>query len=237
MKRTENTPATSTAAEFAELWAGWKITPEQIERIRAQDWGACAEFYEANLERLRKLAHGYARAKREQGFGDKWNADDLLQDLYIDLPLLDWDTEQAFKSSMNKHSFFFSGHGGFSYLLQHCPNKIGHKDYREEPLLIVDQRAGEDEDGESLLDLVAAARSVPEEMDEERERERLARMEADLSELLREILTPKQCEAWSAGRNPQTVADRLKANAATVCAFLAAHGTAPERLRGKVESE
>lgn len=88
-----------------------------------------------------------------------------------------------------------------------------------------------------MLDYFAAAPSVPEETEADRERERLAQIEADLPELLRRILTPKQFEAWSAGRNPRTVADRLKDNAATVCAFLAAHGTDPERLRGQVETK
>lgn len=237
MKRTETTIATPTAAEFAELWAGWEITPEQAERIKAQDWDACAKFYEDNFRHLERLAYHYVQHK-EYLIWNKWNADEILQCAYLDLPYMDYRSAKAFVTLFCNGTCYFSAYGGLAYLKENNPKKFSCKEYREDPLFIMDEYTGDGgTDACPIIDLNAWAQSVPEEVEADRERDRLVRIEADLPGLLREILTPKQYEAWSKGNNTQAIADRLKANAATVCAFLAAHGTDPARLCGQIETK
>ena len=87
--------------EYLPEWKPWKVTAEELEKLRAKDRSTLEAFYFENYEYLVGIAKQYAWKKRCEGFGDIYSAEELVQDLYIGLPFLSFE-----KSAFLKHTVF-----------------------------------------------------------------------------------------------------------------------------------
>ena len=85
-----NTPATG--------WH-WNITPEQIERIKANDRETIDKVYAENMKKFRAIGCGFCRRAR---CFDCY--EDFLQQIYVDLRIYDYTDTKKFYYSL-KRSF------------------------------------------------------------------------------------------------------------------------------------
>ena len=78
------------SADFAERFSGWKITERQITEIKAGSANAIAAFISDNENRLRGLAGAFLRKRRGVSRYAGYEIADLLNQLFVDLPLIDF---------------------------------------------------------------------------------------------------------------------------------------------------
>lgn len=78
----------------------WKITPVQIDRIRANDRETINRVYMDNLPVFRRMAGKYCRHIRQPEFFE-----DCIQQIYVDLPNYNFDNSMRLYWSI-RHSFF-----------------------------------------------------------------------------------------------------------------------------------
>lgn len=83
-----NTPATG--------WH-WKITPEQIEKVKENDRETVNEVYADNLKKIRAIGYGFCRRARCFSCYE-----DFLQQVYIDLPKCDYTNVKKFYYSLKR---------------------------------------------------------------------------------------------------------------------------------------
>ncbi len=77
----------------------WKITPEQIEKIKANDRDTINQVYFDNLKQFKKMAYKYCGENKLYSFFR-----DCVQQVYLDLPLYRFDS--CFELSFSiKNSF------------------------------------------------------------------------------------------------------------------------------------
>ena len=75
----------------------WAITPEDVERIKANDRETINRVYFDNLRKFERIAHKYIAVKRAVGLDiDRTLAEDIRQQIYIDLPLYDYTNTLTF---------------------------------------------------------------------------------------------------------------------------------------------
>lgn len=74
------------SADFAERFNGWKITERQITEIKASNAQAIAAFISDNENRLRHMATAYLWKRRGMQRYAGLETDDLLNQLFVDLP-------------------------------------------------------------------------------------------------------------------------------------------------------
>lgn len=77
----------------------WKITPEQIEKIKERDRDTINKVYFDNLEQFKKMARGYCNRNGLYGFYE-----DCLNQIYVDLSDYDFTTSCELAFSI-KNSF------------------------------------------------------------------------------------------------------------------------------------
>lgn len=142
---------------------GWKITEEQITSIKNKEIEAINNFYFDNEERLRKCAMRYASERNFYKKGVYCDIEDLMQQLYVDIPYLDYSTGRDLSFSIFRYSFYFCDKGGYAYLKE-TNSKYLFYDYSsgyDSTYLIVDAPANNGEESEIyLLDYIASSPSV-----------------------------------------------------------------------------
>jgi hypothetical protein len=139
------------------IYREWSYTPEQAVLIKAGDMDARNCFYEDNLEKISGLAYGYAARMRHLRVPRAYEPDDLIQQVWLDLPLFDY---RAFRNLTVdvRRSFFWSYWGGWPYLVE-TGFKLRDSRYRGATLLLVDEpiKGG---DGKTLLDFLRSDQSA-----------------------------------------------------------------------------
>lgn len=89
---------------------GWRVTPEQIEKIKRQDSEAVCRFIAENLEYLSHMAKHYCSYKHSIGRSE-YSAEDCISGLYIDLPYFDFSSRTKIYFNL-RLSFDYSPYGG-----------------------------------------------------------------------------------------------------------------------------
>jgi hypothetical protein len=91
---------------------GWQFTDELIIRLKKWDTAAIAEFYNANYKILFGMAKKFAW-KQEYFCGNHfYEVDDLIQQVYIDLPYYDFSSRCNLYYCIVKGSFLRVNEGG-----------------------------------------------------------------------------------------------------------------------------
>lgn len=144
----------------------WKITPEQVEAIKANDREAINVAYFDNYQKFAKIGYNFCR--RVHDYNDR---EDFLQQVYVDMPKFDY---------ANTRTFYFS--------LSRCFFTLRHGLSRNVSL---DAELSDDDDGFTLGSMLADENSLEESV----ERAEIAREIApEMFNLLREMLREKNKE-------------------------------------------
>ena len=169
-------------------WGYWQITDEQAAAIVKGDRNARDKFYMDNLKLIRGMAVNFC-AKRNSWCKYRYiaelSADDLVQQVYLDIPYLSFDNGRRLSYYMVARSFRYAYYGGFSYLREQGQN------FRPPTLLfLLDHLTKNDEDdGKPMLDFLASSPSAAEEYDA------LRRIDytPEIKTMLARFLSPKEC--------------------------------------------
>lgn len=136
----------------------WQITPEQADKIAAGDIVEMTAFYNLHIERLRGMAYKYARTHNQNTEFYRYDSEEMLSQLYLDLPYLNWQNSLTLSMSIKQTSFAWSAYGGYAQrVAQGLPHSHKFAPWEWIPDVIPGDchAIGEDE-GETILGLVAA---------------------------------------------------------------------------------
>ena len=217
---------------MSDVWRGWKITEEERVKMAAGDREALDRFYFENYDHLFSLAKNYAHYKSCEGFGDLYRSEELMQDLYLALPRLDFSAIELFRISL-KHQFY---RGAFSEAWTNYPIPKERREAIFNTKYWIDAPRHDNNPGEDerIVDKFASYPDAYRELIRAREDARQERLEEDLEVFLKELLTEKQFEIWSKGWIIPAIEIKLRRNADRVLEFLRAHGTPRSRLEHDV---
>lgn len=217
---------------MSDIWQGWHLTEEQRLKMAAGDREALDRFYFDNYDHLFALAKSYALRKYREGFGDLYRSEELMQDLYIQMPRLDFTSVEFFRASL-KYQFY---RGAYSEAWTNYPIT----EYRREAIfntkywIDAPRHDNKPDEDERIVDKFASYPDAYGELVRAREDARQERLEEDLQVFLKELLTEKQFEIWSKGWIIPAIEIKLRRNADCVIEFLRAHGTPRSRLEHDV---
>ena len=125
------------------------FTPEQARRIKAGDMTAAWEFIEDNRGFLTRWAKKFIRINLAYMPDGYYEADELLDQVYIDLPLYRLDNHNGLRKGIF-NSFYGISCGGCS----HYYKQRKHYESSLDAPLSVSGRSGDSEDGGTLKDLL-----------------------------------------------------------------------------------
>lgn len=192
-------------------WRGWIITAEQIEAIKAHDREAINKFYFDNEKRFSKSAMNYSVEKSFIERGAFYDYRDYLQQLYLDLPYLDYSSAKNFRYSIFNKSFYNANKGGLAYLVE-TKSKYLSYDYGQtynNTYLIVDAPAinkSNEDSNKYLIDYLASSPSAEEVVFSEED------SLEELKDLLLTFLTPKEYQYYLyyyRGLTPSVILERF----------------------------
>lgn len=216
-----------------DIWDGWKITEEQRLKMVEGDREALDRFYFENYNHLFALAVKYAKKKRDQGCGDLYLAEDLIQDLYIVIPRLNFTTPMDFVVSMYRQFYRFPIEEPWSKTSDDLKIKsfLNLCFWVDEPM-----HENNPEKDMRRIDAFFCSPSPAQELARAREDLRQEKIAADLEPILRRIFTPRQYQYWLEGRIENDHRAKLRAHSAELLQFLREHGTPECKLQGTVET-
>lgn len=152
----------------------WQFTQEQAEAIKNGDISARNKFYTDNYQQIRRLAQSYC--KKETHIRCRDLVEDMVNQVYLDLPYLRYDDKAYFNYTLYK-SFYYVAFGGLSYLIE---NNMTGADRKSKDIIIhsLDAPMTEDENGLTLLDCLSY---------DEKPLEDMIRSDVDYIELLKPV--------------------------------------------------
>lgn len=119
----------------------WHVTREQADRIVAGDREAVNRFMTDNATFLLRMAFRYAKIKNRmlEAGGDppRYFPDEMISQLYVDLPLMDWKTLKGLYYSIRLRSFAWCPFGGYAQrraaglAVRRGPREYGYLDFVE----------------------------------------------------------------------------------------------------------
>lgn len=212
--------------EYLPEWKPWKVTAEELEKLRAKDRTALEAFYFENLPAIERLAKRYYYHLSK--LRHLYSIDDMMQSIFLYLTKLDFSTPSyLFVKLRDLLSFSCFG---TNY------DKAIRKEYRElffatETVLDTPLKS---DFTRNFGECIPSDSNPYAEMLKERERRRQERLEADLEPILRCIFTPKQFERWSNGLNIDNLRVVIRRHADELLQFLREHGTPEYKLQGHI---
>lgn len=214
------------------VWRGWSLTEEQRLKMVEGDREALDRFYFENYDHLYALAKNYAHRKACEGFGDLYRSEELMQDLYIALPRLDYTSIEFFRVSL-KNQFY---RGAFSEAWTNYPITKERREglFKTKFWIDAPRYDNNPDKDQRIIDKFSSYADPYRELIKAREDARQERLEEDLKVFLKELLTEKQFELWSKGWIIPAIEIKLRRNADRVLEFLRAHGTPRSRLEHEV---
>ena len=217
---------------MSDVWRGWTITEDQRVKMAAGDREALDRFYFDNYSHLFALAKNYAHRKACEGFGDLYRSEELMQDLYVQIPRLDFTNVELFRGSL-KWQFY---RGAYSEAWTNNPITQERREaiFNTKYWIDAPRHDNKPDGDERIIDKFASYPDAYRELIKAREDARQDRLEEDLEVFLKELLTEKQLEIWSKGWIIPAIEIKLRRNAQRVVAFLRAHGTPRSRLEHDV---
>ena len=102
----------------------WIYTPEQAKKIINGDISARNKFFFDNYDRLRVMAKSFV-ATRYCLSQMQYDVDDLLMQVYLDLPYIEYKSPAALTFDIKKKSFRLSVFGGYAFFVV---NRLGWTD-------------------------------------------------------------------------------------------------------------
>lgn len=204
----------------------WQTTVEEADKIAAGDREAMNAFYFRNLAQLRRVARAYARRRNIEIGRNIYDADEMLSQLWIDLPAMNWRNSCSLTFSIKYVSFAWAPFGGYTQRKESglC---YGHMPYHHRGFIddapsslddYINLRSGENDDIR-LLDKVAAD-DTPETILEKR-----ARRDIDPEELaaaFSDILGKRELAyfvQYLNGVSPSIIVEEMRVCSATVCSY------------------
>ncbi len=217
---------------MSDIWRSWHLTEEQRLKMVEGDREALDRFYFENYNHLYALAKIYAQRKAGEGFGDLYRSEELMQDLYLALPRLNYTNVQLFRTSL-KHQFY---RGAYSGAWTNYPIHEYRREALKKTKFWIDASRDEynPDSDERIVDKFASYPDAYRELIKAREDARQERLEEDLEVFLKSLLTEKQFEIWSKGWIIPAIEIKLRRNADKVIELLRAHGTPRARLEHDV---
>lgn len=203
-------------------WGFWKTTDEQAQAILSGDITARNKWFFDNNKLLCQMACNFLQKNKALGFTPLVEVDDLVNQVYLDMPYLCWDNGKALSCYIKMRSFKWCEFGGFSFL-----RESGSKFLDRRPDLSLDTPINSDADSELfLLDIIATAPDIMQEYD---------KMTAiDNTELVKKIvgdyLSPQQRKFINYlidGYKPSVIAERMG---------LKQWGSVASRIRSKLKA-
>ena len=95
----------------------WVYTPEQVVKIINGDISARNKFFFDNYNRLRIMAKSFVAA-RYCLYQMQYDMDDLLMQVYLDLPYMEYKSPAALTFDIKKKSFRLSIFGGYALFVE-----------------------------------------------------------------------------------------------------------------------
>lgn len=92
----------------------WQFTEEQIEKIKNKDIEAITKFYNDNYRIIYFMAKKFVRNRKNMG-NYSYIVDDLLQQVFVDIPYYDFSTRAGLYYCIVKGSFLRCDFGGVLY--------------------------------------------------------------------------------------------------------------------------
>ena len=137
---------------------GWQVTPEQADKIAAGDVIEMNGFYNLNMSRLRAMAYAYARRHNQDSEFRSYYAEDMVVQLFLDLPYLNWKNALTLTMSIKQTSFAWSAYGGYAQrVAQGLPHSHKFAPWEWYPEDVAgDRYASDDADGETVFGLMVA---------------------------------------------------------------------------------
>lgn len=136
----------------------WQITPEQADKISAGDIVEMTAFYNLHISRLRGMAYKYARTHNQNAHFYRYDPEEMVSQLFLDLPYLNWQNSLTLTYSIKQTSFAWSAYGGYAQrVAQGLPHSHKFAPWEWCPDVISGDRHAIDEDeGETILGLISA---------------------------------------------------------------------------------
>jgi len=97
----------------------WEITPEQADKIANGDIVEMTSFYNRHLFRFRNMAYNYANTHNVNNNFYKYDVEEMLSQLFLDLPYLNWQNALYLTMSIKQISFAWSAYGGYAQRVAH----------------------------------------------------------------------------------------------------------------------
>lgn len=128
----------------------WVYTQEQAQAIKNGDITARNKFFNDNYDRIRGMAYIYARSRHDLG-QHQYDAKEMINQLYLDLPYMDYRSYAQLTHSVKNASFWCSVYGGLSWFKE---NHINGTDTKRRGLYEIRLDQPISEDGVCLGDLL-----------------------------------------------------------------------------------
>lgn len=188
----------------------WQYTQEQAKAIKNGDIEARNAFYMENLNRIQIMARAYVSCGRAKGLRQVCTAEELTQQVYLDLPLFNYDSPQTISFSLKRRSFFLCKYGGWSYFVENGRSATDYPRYMGGESMSIEERANEDGNSRPLLDLLISLPSAAEEY-EKREKE-TQDYSATLQAVFEKYLAKRQADflvLWCEGYSDTDAASKI----------------------------
>lgn len=82
--------------EIVNIWKRWQTNETELQKIKAWDKKAMLKFYTDNKNQIGRMAINYTFKKRYIYKDFRYEYYDVMQQIFIDLPLMDWKTPKDF---------------------------------------------------------------------------------------------------------------------------------------------
>ena len=208
-------------------WKPWKVTAEELEKLRAKDGETIDTFYFRNLDYFASLAIRYYKSRGY--FKYLYRVDDMLQEAYLHMyHTLDFNSPHNLNFSLKSvvYAVAYGGRKNGSYASDRGKRDSFFSTFSLQGVIT--------ENGETLEDIIPGGLSPYTELMNERERRRQDRIEADLEPILQSILPPWAFKIWESGKDYKQVNSIIRRHAPELLQFLREHGTPEHKLKGDV---
>ena len=137
---------------------GWQVTPEQADKSAAGDVIEMNGFYNLNMSRLCAMAYAYARRHNQDSEFRSYDPEDMVVQLFLDLPYLNWKNALTLTMSIKQTSFAWSAYGGYAQrVAQGLPHSHKFAPWEWYPEDVAGDRYASDDDGETIFGSVEAS--------------------------------------------------------------------------------
>lgn len=190
-------------------WGYWKTTDEQAQAILNGDITARNKWYLDNENLLRKMACNWLQKNKAFGFFPLVEVDDLVYQLYLDMPYLCWDNGKALSCYIKMRSFKWCEFGGFSFLRESGSKFLDHRpEMSLDETATAQHRTGESENELPLMDILATAPDTAEVYEQTTAKDTTTAV----TEISARYLSPREREFIGyliEGYSPSKIADKM----------------------------